>query len=95
MSFWVYILECSDGSYYVGHTDNMEVRVAQHQTGTFGGYTYFRRPIKVVFSEMLPTRDEAFAAERRIKGWTRAKKEALIARDWNLVSQLGKKKQKH
>jgi len=94
MPFWVYILECSDGSYYVGHTDNIEARLAQHQTGALGGHTYFRRPVKLAFSEMLPTRDEAFAAERRIKQWTRAKKAALIARDWGLVSRRAKKKWK-
>ena len=74
MGFWVYILRCSDGSYYTGHTDNLEDRVNQHQVGSFSGYTTTRRPVKLVFAQECPTRDEAFAAERQVKGWSRKKK---------------------
>ncbi len=83
MAFYVYLLRCNDGSYYAGQTDNLDARVAQHALGLIGGYTAARRPVHLVWSESLPTRDEAFAAERRIKGWSRAKKEALIAGDWD------------
>lgn len=88
MPFYTYILRCNDGSYYAGHTDDLDLRIAQHQTAALGGYTAKRLPVRLVWSESFPTRDEAFAAERRIKGWSRAKKEALIAGDWELVSKL-------
>ena len=90
MSFYAYLLRCSDGSYYAGHTDDIDVRVAQHQTGALGGYTAKRRPVVLVWSDSFMTRDEAFAAERKLKGWSRAKKEALMAGDWELVSQLAR-----
>ncbi|MGZ8310563.1 MAG: TrmH family RNA methyltransferase [Allosphingosinicella sp.] len=92
MSFYTYLLRCADGSYYVGHTDDLDVRIAQHERGELPGYSEKRRPVVLVWSETFPTRDEAFAAERRIKGWSRAKKEALIAGDWKLISQLAKKR---
>ncbi|QIG52959.1 GIY-YIG nuclease family protein [Altererythrobacter sp. BO-6] len=93
MPFYAYILLCNDGSYYVGHTDDLDFRLGQHQAGALGGYTAKRLPVKLVWSESFPTRDEAFAAERRIKGWSRAKKEALIAGDWELVSRLARNRQ--
>ena len=63
MSFWVYILRCSDGSYYTGHTDDLERRIAMHQQGEIAGYTSTRRPVELVFSQACPTREEALAAE--------------------------------
>jgi predicted GIY-YIG superfamily endonuclease len=90
MAFYTYILRCSDGSYYVGHTDDIDVRLAQHQQGILGGYTAKRRPVVLLWTDYFPTRDEAFAAERKLKGWSRAKKEALIAGDWALISQLAR-----
>ena len=87
--FWVYVLRCNDGSYYTGHTDNLEVRVAQHVAGTIiSCHTYSRRPVALVFSQDFPTREEALAAERQIKGWSRKKKEAMIRGDWPEVSRL-------
>jgi predicted GIY-YIG superfamily endonuclease len=80
--FFVYILECVDGSYYTGHTDNLEQRIAQHQSGQFDGYTANRLPITLAYSERYQSREAAFAAERRIKNWSRAKKQALITNDW-------------
>lgn len=93
MEFHTYILRCNDGSYYAGHTDNLETRMAQHKIGALGGYTAKRLPVELVWSDTFPTRDEAFAAERQIKGWSRAKKEALIAGDWALVSKLARNRQ--
>ncbi len=90
MAFWTYMLRCSDGKFYVGHTDNLELRIGQHQSGVLGGYTLRRRPVDLVWSENFQTRYEALSAERRIKGWSRAKKEALIRGDWALVSQLAR-----
>ena len=88
--FHCYLLRCSDGSYYVGHTDDLSRRIAEHQTGFFTGYTYKRRPVELVWSTSFQTRDDAKAAERQIKGWSRAKKEALIAGDWERMSELAK-----
>ncbi|MCK6553085.1 GIY-YIG nuclease family protein [Candidatus Binatia bacterium] len=97
MSFWVYLLRCADGSFYVGHTDNLEQRMEQHRSGELGGYTSTRRPVDLVYSEEFSTRDEAFAAERQIKGWSRKKKEALIRGDWEEIKRLarGRSRERH
>ena len=90
--FYVYILKCSDGSYYTGHIDNIEARISQHQQGLIKNcYTITRLPITVVFSQTFGSRNEALIAERKIKGWSRQKKEALIKGDWGLISSLSKK----
>lgn len=88
MSFWTYMLECADGSYYVGHTDDLGVRVARHATGEVEGYTASRLPIHLVWSAEFETRDDAFRCERQLKGWTRAKKAALVRGDWERIRQL-------
>jgi putative endonuclease len=88
MAFWVYILRCSDGSYYTGHTDNLEKRIGDHQAGEIPGYTLTRRPVKLVFEEAFETREEALGAELQIKGWSRRKKEAMIRGDWKEVQRL-------
>lgn len=93
MAFFAYLLRCNDGSYYAGHTDDLDQRIGQHMTGALGGYTAKRLPIVLVWSDSFPTRDDAFAAERMIKGWSRAKKEALIAGDWDRISQLARNRQ--
>ena len=93
MAFWTYILRCSDGSYYTGHTDDIDLRLAQHERGSLGGYTARRRPVSLVWSDSFATRDEAFAAERKLKGWSRAKKEALIDGDWDRISHLARNRQ--
>ena len=91
MQFWVYLLRCADGSYYAGHTEELEGRLWQHQQGICCEWTRRRRPVELVWSDAAPTRYEALAFERRIKGWTRAKKEALIAGDWKRVNWLSRK----
>ena len=88
MAFWVYILECSDGSYYTVHTENLELRIAQNQQNLTGGYTSTRLPVKLVFSQSFTTRVEAISSDRQIKGWSRAKKTAMIKGDWEEVSRL-------
>jgi predicted GIY-YIG superfamily endonuclease len=90
MAFYAYLLRCSDGSYHARHTDHLEHRMSQHVSGACGGYTANRRPVELVWSEDFPSREDAFAAERQIKGWSRAKKEALIAGDWDLISRLSR-----
>jgi putative endonuclease len=77
------ILKCADGSYYTGTTRaDLDKRVAEHQAGTFDGYTSTRLPIMLVYSEFFDRITDAIAAERQIKGWSRAKKEALIHGDY-------------
>ncbi len=94
--FWTYMLECADGSYYVGHSEDLEYRLAQHASGTFRNcYTYKRRPLRLIWSQAFPGRVEALEAERRIKGWSRAKKQALVAGDWGRINQLGRGKHRH
>ena len=90
MSFWVYILRCADNSYYTGHTDNLEERIAKHKAGETGGYTSTRLPVRLVFSEQFSTREQALTCERQIKGWGRKKKEALMRGDWAEVSRLAR-----
>ncbi|WP_338056202.1 TrmH family RNA methyltransferase [Sphingomonas mesophila] len=80
------MLRCADGSYYVGHTDDLERRIGEHQTGATKGYTFRRRPVELAWSQDFTTRAEALAAELQIKDWSRAKKEALIRSDWAAVS---------
>ena len=90
MGFWVYIVRCADGSYYTGHTDDLERRVAQHNSGDIPGYTHKRRPVRLFFCAEFPTRVEALSAERQIKGWSKAKKEALGAGDWERLRGLAR-----
>lgn len=91
MAFWVYILRCADGSYYTGHTDDLEKRIAEHEVGAIRScYTFKRRPLELLFSQDFPTREEALMSEQQIKGWNRKKKEAMIRGDWMEVSRLAK-----
>ncbi|MGH8494150.1 MAG: GIY-YIG nuclease family protein [Moraxellaceae bacterium] len=89
--FWVYMLRCADGSYYTGHSDDLERRLGQHHVGQVPGcYTLKRRPLELVYSQSFASRAEALSAEQQIKGWSRAKKEALINSDWAEISRLAK-----
>jgi tRNA/rRNA methyltransferase len=88
MPFFAYMLRCADGSYYVGHSDDLERRIAQHNSGEIRGYTSERLPVELVWSQDFHTRAEALAGERQIKGWSRAKKKALINGDWEAVHLL-------
>jgi len=90
VAFWAYLLRCADGSYYAGHTDQLEARIGQHQRGRGSDYTARRQPVTLVWSQDFGTRIEALEAERQIKGWSRAKKEALIAGDWERLSFLAR-----
>ena len=86
----VYILKCSDGSYYVGRTDNPERRLAEHLSGTVKGYTETRLPVDLVWANEFRSDTDAYLCERRIKGWSRAKKEALIRGDWDAIHSIVK-----
>jgi predicted GIY-YIG superfamily endonuclease len=89
--FYVYMLKCNDNSYYIGHTDNIEKRIIEHQLNVYPCYTSKRLPVEVVFVQLFGTRDEALNAERQIKKWNRQKKEALIEKDFTKITLLAKK----
>jgi predicted GIY-YIG superfamily endonuclease len=91
MAFWVYILRCAGGSYYTGHTDNLEQRMSEHKSGIYPGYTSHRLPVTPVWTQECATREEALAAEQQIKGWSRKKKEAMMRGDWKSVALHAKK----
>ena len=88
LAYYVYLLRCSDGSYYVGHTNDPEQRLAAHERGAIEGYTLSRRPVELVFSDQFSPGQEALHRERQIKGWSRAKKEALIKGGWEGLVEL-------
>jgi putative endonuclease len=89
----IYILQCSDGSYYTGLTRrSVEERVSEHVQGLIADcYTFTRRPVKLIFAEHYERIVDAIAAERRIKGWSRAKKEAYIRGDFAALAALAKR----
>lgn len=92
MTFWVHMLHCNGGLLYVGHTDNPDNRIARHESGAVPGFTRDHLPVQLIWSESLGTRIEALEAERRLKGWSKAKKLALVRGDWDLISALAKGK---
>ncbi len=94
MGAYVYMLKCADGSYYVGSAtgEDLSKRIAEHEAGAFAGYTSSRRPVQLVWSECFDRITDAIAAERQLKGWSRAKKEALVRGDWNLIRRLAKRR---
>ena len=91
---FVYMLRCADGSYYVGTAtgDDLTQRIAEHNSGAYPGYTSTRRPVHLVWSEHFARITDAIAVERQVKGWTRAKKEAVIKGDWRQLQQLSKRR---
>jgi len=94
MGAFVYMLRCADGSYYVGsaRNDDLGQRVAEHQAGVYRGYTSARRPVHLVWSEYFDKITDAIAAEQKIKGWNRAKKEALARGDWTKIKFLARRR---
>ena len=77
---WAYIIECADGSYYVGSTVDLERRISEHNLGLGAKYTRIprRRPVKLVWSAQFDRIDDAFRFEKQVQGWSRAKRRALI-----------------
>jgi putative endonuclease len=88
------MLRCADGSFYVGSAtgDDLSRRITEHQTGAYPGYTSTRRPVTLVWSEHFDRITDAIAAERQIKGWSRAKKRALIRGAWDEIKLLAKRR---
>jgi putative endonuclease len=88
---YVYILRCRVGRYYVGSArDSLERRLAEHNAGHYGGFTKSRRPVALVFSQHFDRITDAIAAERQLKGWGRARKEALIAGNLEELKRLSR-----
>src|SRR5262249_33744915 len=90
---YVYMLRCADDSYYVGSATGNDLwkRMAEHETAASRGYTFPRRPVQLVWSEYFDRITDAIAVERQLKGWSRAKKEALIRGDWGGIKRLAKR----
>jgi predicted GIY-YIG superfamily endonuclease len=89
---WMYILKCADDSYYVGSTKNLELRFAQHQLGKGARYTSRRLPVELVYSEEYERAADAYYREKQVQNWSRAKREALINGNVELLPVLAKKK---
>ena len=90
-TYFVYILECSDQSFYIGISSNLEKRLDEHNYGiNEDAYTYSRRPVELQWYEEFQDVHQAIAAEKQIKGWSRRKKIALIERDWDKLIQYSK-----
>ena len=95
MSYFVYILRCSNGTFYTGNTSNLDLRISQHKSGYDPkSYTYRLRPITLVWSMEFPNRYDALNVERQIKGWSHAKKQALINNDFQLIHEIVKNERK-
>ncbi len=90
---YVYILKCSDNSYYTGITSNLTKRITEHEVGRYAdSYTYKRRPVELVFYAEFTNINLAIQTEKQIKKWSRAKKEALIEGEFDRLPNLAKKK---
>lgn len=87
---FVYILKCSDGSFYVGSTTNLDKRLSQHKSGKGANYTQGRLPVQLVYFEVYDRIDTAFYREQQIKKWSRGKKQALIDKNYDLLHELAK-----
>jgi putative endonuclease len=90
MAGWMYILECSDGSFYTGSTKDLDLRFAQHQAGDGANYTKTRRPLKIVYAEEYDRIDDAFFREKQVQNWSRKKKLALINGTFEELNELAK-----
>jgi putative endonuclease len=94
VGIYIYLLRCADGSFYVGSATGHDLspRIDQHNARSYPGYTFSRRPVVLVWSEYLDRITDGITAELQIKGWSRAKKEALIRSDWTSLSKLSKRR---
>ena len=90
MKGYVYILECSDGTYYTGSTKDIINRLKLHKRGQGSNHTKKRLPVSLIYLEEFTRIDQAFYREKQIQGWSRKKKEALIAGDYNQLPELSK-----
>ena len=88
---YVFILKCSDDSYYVGSTRNLNHRMWQHATGAGCKYTASRQPVTLLFAQEYDRMDEAYAREKQIQGWSRKKREALIGGRFDELPALSRR----
>jgi len=88
----MYILRCADGSTYVGSTWDLERRLVEHQTGLGGDFTSKRLPVELAYSAEFERVEDAWRWEKQVQNWSRAKREALIAGDWDELSRVAKKR---
>ena len=88
---WMYILVCADGSYYVGSTNDLVRRVNEHNQGRGARYTASRRPVRLVYAAEFTSLADAYAKEKQVQGWSRAKREALIRGDYAALPGLAHK----
>jgi predicted GIY-YIG superfamily endonuclease len=95
MSWFVYILKCSDNSFYVGHTENIENRLITHNNGKGAKHTAMRRPVTLIYHEPADSRIAAMNREQQIKHWSRIKKEALINGDYKVLKNASKCRAQH
>ena len=95
MKGYMYILECANGCYYTGSTNDLERRLAEHQNGEGANFTKKHLPVKLVYYEEFLRIDEAFYREKQVQGWSRKKKEALIDRRFDKLSDLSKNYTQH
>ena len=87
--YWVYIVECSDGLYYTGITNNIDRRLWEHNTGFDPKcFTYRRRPVVTRYCDFFRDVNQAISWEKQLKGWGRKKKEALFNEDWSEIKRL-------
>lgn len=91
---WVYILECRDGTFYVGSTRDLEARVQEHQDGKGAAYTRRRRPVRLAWAEEFSNVGDAFAMEKRLQGWSHAKRLAVIEGRWTDLPGLSRSRGK-
>ena len=90
-TMYVYILECSDKSFYTGVTNNLERRLTEHEAGTNrNSYTFGKRPLRLMYYEMFSSPKQAIQFEKKIKGWSRIKKQALIDQNWDKIKEYSK-----
>ncbi|OPC45889.1 GIY-YIG nuclease family protein [Elizabethkingia anophelis] len=94
-TYYVYIVKCSDNSYYTGMTNNLTRRIDDHNEGNNpDSYTYIRRPVELVFYYEFNDVDQAIAFEKQVKGWSRKKEEAIINDNWAILPELSKNRMK-
>lgn len=91
--YFVYVLQCADKSYYVGFTSNLNERIAKHNSGQGAKWTAHRLPVVLMYSEECESEQAAVSREKQLKGWSRAKKEALVREDMASLKSLSKSKQ--
>ena len=90
MKGYMYILRCSNGEYYSGSTNNLELRIEEHHQGKGSNFSWKYLPVELIYKEEFNSEEEAFKREKQIQGWSRAKKEALMSGDIEKLKSLSR-----